>query len=254
MTSWPRMNPADISPSSSGYFSLLRPLTEGKLTADENGGFQVQDLYAAYHDRGAMGEAMQGRSQAWRQGWPESLRRRDPEDSRDQGLQREELLEALGGTLDDPQLEGDEHAVFFSPSGRVIKLTKPAAFNRGIPAYLFNLARLDAEYDLGIRVQAIFVNAQDNVTAIATSHQAVLGEPPTTAEVAAHFAALDYVQVSDNSYWNTNREELISDAAPKNLLKEPDGTIAGIDLHYVPVTGSKVDFYDNIARQRGTPR
>lgn len=146
---------------------------------------------------------------------------------------------------------GDEHDVWEDElTQRAVKITKDLngipAFVAGSPAaYLENLRRQNALFGTGFAFEGI---VDDNGTPrFVISQPWIIGTAAPQKAKEDYFRALGFEPVSQDSFYSSGRDLLVTDARAANVFQRPDGTIQPIDLQTKLVSGRQAEMYENRA-------
>jgi Serine/Threonine/Tyrosine Kinase found in polyvalent proteins len=154
-------------------------------------------------------------------------------------------LEAASGAIG----EGDEHQVLEDPaSGRIVKFTTGGRYGaQGLNHYLHDLERSNTLFETENVIEGIAIQP-DGYVSIVTSQPYIRGEPATEDQIGRDLARRGFFRNGLSSYFNPDTDEIINDAAPRNVLADRDGALHYIDVSFRKAPERMVDMFTNMAR------
>jgi len=148
---------------------------------------------------------------------------------------------------------GDEHDVWYDElTQRAIKLTLDTSFVQGSPnAYLGNLQRQNELFDTGFAFEGVVDD--EGTPRFVISQPWIIGSVASQSAKDAYFAERGFDKASDDIYYSSSRDLLVTDARDPNVLQRPDGSVQPIDLQIKTVSPRQAERYETMvaAQQKG---
>lgn len=156
--------------------------------------------------------------------------------SKDRGcLFTEDRIKELLSSI--KSLAGGQEHIVFTAGDLAVKITIPPSFGAagGLIDYLRNLHLSNELFKDDFRIIGIcnyFELSEDQKgTAIIISQPFIDGEKATEEEIYDFMNSVDFLPYRENSFINQERNILICDARPDNVIKHDNGNLFPIDVH-----------------------